>query len=88
MQIHQWIEVSAFDRYDRDQKFNIFFYRSLNSTFDGDIFELLFSLSDFQTFKAMMVDYKEYKTGKYKALDLNDVFIVKKINWDAKAIHR
>lgn len=56
------------------------FYRALNSTFDGEIFELLFSLSDFQTFKAMMLDYKEYKTGKYNDLNLNDIFIVKKLN--------
>lgn len=32
---------------------------------DGEIFELLFSLSDFVTFKEMVMDYKAFKAGAY-----------------------
>lgn len=31
---------------------------------DGEIFELLFSLTDFSTFKDLILDYKAYKQGE------------------------
>lgn len=35
---------------------------------DGEIFELLFSLTDFLTFKDMILDYKASKSGRFEDL--------------------
>lgn len=35
---------------------------------DGEIFELLFSLTDFLTFKDMILDYKASKNGRFQDL--------------------
>lgn len=45
--------------------------RLTGTQFDGEIYEFLFSLSDFQTFKSLMLDYKEYKLNEngFSALD-------------------
>jgi len=47
-------------------------------TLDGDIFELLYSLSDFLIFKEMFVDYKIMK-GKTNQEDLSDLLCVSAI---------
>lgn len=52
--------VSAISRKYYDV-FLLFFHRCLKPELDGEIFELLFSLSDFLTFKEIMIDYKTYK---------------------------
>lgn len=44
---------------------------------DGEIFELLFSLSDFLTFKEMILDYKAFKGGIYT--DICESIIVKRL---------
>ncbi|XP_055522355.1 ADP-ribosylation factor-like protein 2-binding protein [Wyeomyia smithii] len=36
---------------------------------DGEIFELLYTLTDFLAFKEMMLDYKIFKEGRYDDLD-------------------
>uniref|UniRef100_A0A8D8DJG2 ADP-ribosylation factor-like protein 2-binding protein n=2 Tax=Culex pipiens TaxID=7175 RepID=A0A8D8DJG2_CULPI len=35
---------------------------------DGEIFELLYTLTDFLTFKEMLLDYKSFKEGAYDEL--------------------
>lgn len=40
--------------------------RNLKQQLDGEIFELLFSLTDFVTFKEVMLDYKAYKEGSFQ----------------------
>lgn len=40
--------------------------RNLKQQLDGEIFELLFSLTDFVQFKEVMLDYKAYKEGTYQ----------------------
>ncbi|XP_053682251.1 ADP-ribosylation factor-like protein 2-binding protein [Sabethes cyaneus] len=36
---------------------------------DGEIFELLYTLTDFLAFKDMMLDYKAFKEGRYNGLN-------------------
>lgn len=40
-----------------------FVHSSFTGQLDGEIFDLLFSLSDFVKFKEMILDYKAYKSG-------------------------
>lgn len=54
-----------------------FFYREKRKNLDGEIFDLLFSLTDFMEFKMMILDYKADKEGKY--FDLSQGITVTKI---------
>lgn len=38
----------------------------MKADLEGEIFELLFSLSDFLTFKDMILDYKASKNGHFE----------------------
>lgn len=55
-------------------------FRLVSETFDGEIYELLYSLSDFQTFKTLILDYKDFKNNKYNTLALSDCIVVTKLN--------
>lgn len=44
---------------------------------DGEIFELLFSLSDFLTFKEMVLDYRSFKEGAF--VDMSSGIVVMRI---------
>ncbi|XP_058451944.1 ADP-ribosylation factor-like protein 2-binding protein [Malaya genurostris] len=41
------------------------------SQVDGEIFELLYTLTDFLAFKEMLIDYKAFKEGTYDELNKN-----------------
>ncbi|XP_058812465.1 ADP-ribosylation factor-like protein 2-binding protein isoform X2 [Topomyia yanbarensis] len=41
------------------------------SQVDGEIFELLYTLTDFLAFKDMLIDYKAFKEGAYDELSKN-----------------
>lgn len=41
-----------------------FLCRDKKGSLDGEIFELLYTLTDFLAFKEMFLDYKNYKDGR------------------------
>lgn len=41
-----------------------FSFRDKKGSLDGEIFELLYTLSDFLAFKEMFLEYKNYKDGR------------------------
>lgn len=47
---------------------------------DGEIFELLFSLTDFTTFKDLVLDYKAYKQGEVEDIAGAGITITKLSN--------
>lgn len=44
---------------------NFLFSRDKKGTLDGEIFDLLYTLTDFMAFKEMFLEYKNYKDGRY-----------------------
>ncbi|XP_055300807.1 ADP-ribosylation factor-like protein 2-binding protein [Sitodiplosis mosellana] len=53
--------------------------RTTATQFDGEIYEFLFSLSDFQTFKSLMLDFKEYKLNRSNFSALDECFKITKL---------
>lgn len=41
-----------------------FFLREKKDSLDGEIFDMLYTLSDFVAFKEMFLDYKNFKEGR------------------------
>lgn len=44
--------------------FILFFSREKKDSLDGEIFDMLYTLSDFVAFKEMFLDYKNFKEGR------------------------
>lgn len=53
--------------------------RTTSTQYDGEIFEFLFSLSDFPTFKVLMLDFKESKLNASNSLALDECFKITKL---------
>lgn len=58
--------------------------RTITTRFDDEIFELLYSLHDFCTFKTLILDYKEFKLNETEFSSLNDCFTITKLQWFIK----
>lgn len=63
------------------------YFRSTSTQFDGEIYEFLFSLTDFQTFKQLILDYKESKLNENTLSALEECFIITKL-WTDEAAFR
>lgn len=57
----------------------LYFTRTTATQFDGEIYEFLFSLSDFQTFKSLILDFKEYKLNQSNFSALDECFKITKL---------
>ncbi|TPP63641.1 hypothetical protein FGIG_08463 [Fasciola gigantica] len=51
-----------------------FLFRKHQTELDGEVFEMLYTLTDFVLFKEMMVDYKKAKTGDTVNLELTNSY--------------
>ncbi|XP_065366132.1 ADP-ribosylation factor-like protein 2-binding protein [Calliphora vicina] len=54
---------------------------------DSEIFELLYSFSNFQIFKNLMLDYRSKKEGRVQHLDFN-ILITKPLHQEAELLDR
>lgn len=43
---------------------DVSFFREKKDSLDGEIFDLLYTLTDFMAFKEMFLDYKSFKEGR------------------------
>lgn len=59
-------------------------FSTFKGQLDGEIFELLYSLSDFVTFKEMILDYKSYKSGNIA--DVGASIVIQRLSSDEDVV--